>query len=168
MFWNKNASNWYRLSFSNFHSSLILQPISAVHPALPAWRRTRATRSVGTWAWPDCSMAVRGLGALRAGRRRLLSAWGTWCSGTEGVRWMGISGNLSRAGRCPKQGVRKKIARQSQPGMHHASTWLSAFVCRPHLQARPRLLVVCAHMCKCLWHVKSLLWQPPYSNFHKM
>ena len=62
MFWNANPSNWYRLSFSNFHSSVFLSTISALHPALPAWRRTRATRSVGTWAWPDCSMAVRGIG----------------------------------------------------------------------------------------------------------
>ena len=62
MFWNANPSNWYRLSFSNFHSSVFLQPISAVHPALPAWRQTRATRSVGSWAWPDCSMAVWGIG----------------------------------------------------------------------------------------------------------
>ena len=61
MCWNANPSNWYRLSFSNFHSSLFLQPISAIHPALPAWRRTQATGSVGTWAWPDCSMAVRGI-----------------------------------------------------------------------------------------------------------
>ena len=80
---------------------------------------------------------------------------------------MGISGSLSGAGRCPKQGVRKKVARQSQPGMHHASTWLSAFVSLPHFQARPRLLVVCAHMCRCLWHVQNLLWQPPSSNFHE-
>ena len=51
--------------------------------------------------------------------------------------------------------------------MHHASTWLSAFVRLPHLRARPRLVVVCAHMCRCLWRVKNLLWQPPYSDFHK-
>ena len=51
--------------------------------------------------------------------------------------------------------------------MHHASTWLSAFVRLPHLPAHPRLLMVCAHMCRCLWHVKNLLWQPPYSNFHE-
>ena len=51
--------------------------------------------------------------------------------------------------------------------MHHASTWLSAFVRVPHLPAHPRLLMVCAHMCRCLWHVKNLLWQPPYSNFHE-
>ena len=62
MCWNANPSNWYRLAFSNFHSSVFLRPISAVHPALPVWRQTRATRSVGTWAWPDCSMAVRGIG----------------------------------------------------------------------------------------------------------
>ena len=41
---------------------MFLEPISAIQPALRAWRRTRATRSVGTWAWPDCSMAVRGIG----------------------------------------------------------------------------------------------------------
>ena len=68
MFWNSNPSNWYRLSVSNFHSSVFLQPISAVHPILPAWRLTRATRSVGTWAWPHCSVAVRGTGAIGAGR----------------------------------------------------------------------------------------------------
>ena len=62
MFWNANTSNFYRLSFSNFHSSLFLQPISVVQPALLPWRQTRARRSVGTWAWPDCSMAVRGIG----------------------------------------------------------------------------------------------------------
>ena len=62
MFWNANPSNWYRLAFSNFHCSVFLQPISVVQPALLPWRRTRATRSVGTWAWPDCSMAVRGIG----------------------------------------------------------------------------------------------------------
>ena len=38
MFWNANPSNWYRLSFSNFSSSVFLQPISPVHPGLPAWR----------------------------------------------------------------------------------------------------------------------------------
>ena len=63
--------------------------------------------------------------------------------------------------------MRKKLARQNEPGMQHASTWLSAFVSLPHLQARSRLFVVCAEMCRCLWHVKNLLWQPPYSNFHK-
>ena len=109
-----------------------------------------------------------GHGAVGGGRPKLMSAWDTWCSGTWGVGWVGSSASLSGAGRCPKQGVRKEVARQSQPGMHHASTWLSAFVSLPHLQARPRLLVVCAHMCRCLWHVKSLLWQPPYSNFHKI
>ena len=51
--------------------------------------------------------------------------------------------------------------------MHHASTWLCAFVRLPHLPAHPRLWMVCAHMCSCLWHAKKLLWQPPYSNFHK-
>ena len=108
-----------------------------------------------------------GHGARGGGRHKLLSAWGTWCSGTGRVGWVRNSASLSGAGRCPKQGVRKEGARQSQPGMHHASTWLSAFVSLPHLQARPRLLVVCAHMCRCLWHVKNLRWQPPYSNFHK-
>ena len=62
IFWKANPSNSYRLSFWNFPSSVFLQPISALHSALPAWRRTRATRSVGTWASPDCSMAVRGIG----------------------------------------------------------------------------------------------------------
>ena len=51
--------------------------------------------------------------------------------------------------------------------MHHASTWLSAFVRLPHLPAHPRLLMVCAHMCRCLWHVQNLLWQPPSNNFHE-
>ena len=64
-FWNANPSNWYRLSFSNFHYSVFLEPISAVHPALPAWRRTRATRSVGTWAWPDAPWPYGGLVAVR-------------------------------------------------------------------------------------------------------
>ena len=62
VFWNANHSKWYRLSFLNLHSSMFLQQISSVHPALPAWRQTRATRSVGSWVWPDCSMAVRGIG----------------------------------------------------------------------------------------------------------
>ena len=146
---------------------MFLQLIPVVYSTLPAWRRTKVTRSVGTWAWPDFSMAVRGSGAMGAGRHKLLSAWGSWCSGTWGLGWMGISASLSWAERCPKQGVRKKVAGQSQPGMHHASTWLSAFVRLPHLPARPRLLMVCARMCRCLWHVKNLLWQPPYSNFHE-
>ena len=60
-----------------------------------------------------------------------------------------------------------KIGKQSQPGVHHASTWLSGFISLPHLQAHPRLLLVCAHMCRCLWNVQNLLWQPPYRNFHK-
>ena len=62
MFWKANPSNWYRLAFSKIQSFVFLQPISAVQPALLPWRRTRATRSVGTWAWPDCSMAVPGIG----------------------------------------------------------------------------------------------------------
>ena len=62
MFWNPNPSNWYRLAFSKIQSFVFLQPISAVQPALLPWRRTRATRSVGTWAWLDCSMAVRWIG----------------------------------------------------------------------------------------------------------
>ena len=82
MFWKANPSNWYCISFLNFHSSLFLQPISAVHPALPARRQTRATRSVGSWAWPDCSMAVWGAGARGGGRQTLLPAWGTGCCGT--------------------------------------------------------------------------------------
>ena len=146
---------------------MFLQPISAVHPALPAWRQTRATRSVGTWAWPGCSMAVGGIGPrevggtspCRHGARGVLA---------DGGRWIGIRVSSSGAGRCPKQGVKNKLARQSEPGMHDASTWLSAFVRLPHLQARSRLFVVCAEMCRCLWHVKNLLWQPPYSNFHKI
>ena len=64
--------------------------------------------------------------------------------------------------------MRKKVARQSEPEVHHASTWLSAFVSLPHLQGRSRLFVVCAEMCRCLWHVKNLQWQPPCSNFHKI
>ena len=40
---------------------MFLQSISVVHSALPAWRQTRAMGSVDTRAWPDCSMAVRGI-----------------------------------------------------------------------------------------------------------
>ena len=109
MFWNANPSNWYRLSVSNFHSSLFWHPISAVHPTLPAWHRTRATRSVSTWAWPECSRAIWGHGAVGGGRPKLLSAWDTWCSGTWGVGWVGSSAGLSGAGRCPKQGMRKEV-----------------------------------------------------------
>ena len=48
MLWKANPSNWYRLSLLNFHLYMFLEAISAIHPALWAWRRTRATRSVGT------------------------------------------------------------------------------------------------------------------------
>ena len=109
---------------------MFLQPISAVHSALLAWRLRRATRSVGTWAWPECSRAIWGHGAVGGGRPKLLSAWDTWCSGTWGVGWVGSSAGLSGAGRCPKQGVRKEVARQSQagcsmhlPGCPHSSAF---------------------------------------------
>ena len=39
---------------------LCFPSISAVQSALVAWRRTRLIRSVGTWAWPGCSMAAWG------------------------------------------------------------------------------------------------------------
>ena len=52
--------------------------------------------------------------------------------------------------------------------MHYASTWLSGFISLSHLQAHPRLLRVCAHMRRCVWHVENLLWKPPCSDFHKM
>ena len=61
-----------------------------------------------------------------------------------------------------------KIGKQSQPGVHHAFTWLSGFISLPHLQAHPRQLLVCAHMCRCLWNVENHLWKPPCSDFHKM
>ena len=61
-----------------------------------------------------------------------------------------------------------KIGKQSQPGVHHASTWLSGFISLPHLQAHPRQLLVCAHKCRCLWNVENHLWKPPCSDFHKM
>ena len=64
--------------------------------------------------------------------------------------------------------MRKKVARQSEPEVHHASTWLSGFISLPHLQAHPRQLLVCAHMCRCLWNVENHLWKPPCSDFHKM
>ena len=64
--------------------------------------------------------------------------------------------------------MRMKIGTQSQPGLHHASTWLSGFISLPHLQAHPRQLLVCAYMCKCLWNVENHLWKPPCSDFHKM
>ena len=64
--------------------------------------------------------------------------------------------------------MRMKIGKQSQPGVHHASTWLSGFISLPHLQAHPRQLLVCAHMCRCLWNVENHLWKPPCSDFHKM
>ena len=80
MFWNANPSNWYRLAFSKIQSFVFLQPISAVQPALLPWRRTRATRSVGSWAWPDCSMAVRGMGAVGAGSHGRQSAQANCCS----------------------------------------------------------------------------------------
>ena len=99
MFWNANPSNWYRLAFSNFHSSVFLQPISVVQPALLPWRRTRATRSVGTWAWPDCSIAVRGMGAVGAGSRKRQSAQGNFCFCIRGVLWTGRGVNVSGAGR---------------------------------------------------------------------
>ena len=92
MFWNANPSNWYRLAFSNFHSSMFLQPISVVQPALLPWRRTRATRSVGNWAWPDCSMADRGMGALGAGSHERQSAQGNSCFCSRGVLWPGRAG----------------------------------------------------------------------------
>ena len=118
MFWKANPSNWYRLSFSTFHSSLFFfKPISAVHLALAAWRRTRTTRSVGTWACPDCSMAVWGTGARWAVgtpsvcRHVALVVIGTW-----GMGWTGIKATLPGAGRYPKHGVREKVARRSQPG----------------------------------------------------
>ena len=146
MFWNANPSNWYRLSFSNFHSSVFLQPISALHSVLPAWRRTRTTRNVGTLAWPDCSNAALGTGAT--GTWALVASAGVayWVSGPWGLLWLQVGSGLSGAGRHAKQYVRKKIAKQRQSGMHHASTWLSGFISLPHLQARPRLLVVYAHM----------------------
>ena len=107
---------------------VFLYPISLVQQGLPAWRQTRATRRVGNWAWPDCSMAAMSLGAIGAGRHKLLLALGASCSRTRGVGWIGSSASVSGAGRHPEQDVRKKVAKQSQPGMHHASTWLSAFV----------------------------------------
>ena len=105
MFWNANPSNWYSLAFSNFHCCVFLQLISAVQPALLPWRRTRATRSVGVWAWPDCSMTVRGMGAVGAGSHKRQSAQGNCCflqsrgvvdrEGREFLR----SGNISEARR---------------------------------------------------------------------
>ena len=79
MFGNANPSNWYRLSFSNFHSSVFLQPISVVQPDLLPWRQTTATGSVSTWAWPDGSMAIRVMGALDAGSHKRQSGQGNFC-----------------------------------------------------------------------------------------
>ena len=90
-----------------------------------------------TSSWPNGVLAPWRLGARSFCRHGALVVVTLW-------RWKRreINGSLSGAGRYPKQAGRKEVARQSQPGMHHASTWLSAFVRLPHLQARPRLLVV--------------------------
>ena len=48
--------------------------------------------------------------------------------GAGGLGWMGIGGKLSKARRYPKQGGKKEVATRNQPGMHHGSIWLSAFV----------------------------------------
>ena len=57
-----------------------------------------------------------GHGAGGGGRLKLMSAWGSRCSGTRGVGWVGSNASLSGARRCPKQGVRNEVARQSQAG----------------------------------------------------
>ena len=89
--------------------------ISAVHPALPAWRQIGAMRSVGSWAGPDGSMAGRDIGVLGVLRPNLLAAWGTGCFATGGMGWTGVNASLPGAGRCPKHGVREKVAGRSQP-----------------------------------------------------
>ena len=146
IFWKANPSNSYRLSFWNFPSSVFLQPISALHSVLPAWRRTRTTRSVGTLAWPDCWNAALGTGATGTWALVASAGMGYWVSGPGRFLWFQVGSGLSGARRHAKQCVRKKIAKQHQLGMHHTSTWLSGFISLPHLQARPRLLVVYAHM----------------------
>ena len=146
---------------------MFLESISPVHPALRAWRRTRATRSVGTWAWPDFPMAVRGMAPAALGVTtvcqhvaRVLVAHGGWAG------W-GVPGSCRGHGDIRSKAGERKLPRElSLECIMHLSG-LSAFVGPRANKARSRLLVVCAHMCRCLWRIMTLRWQPPYSNFHK-
>ena len=108
-----------------------------------------------------------GHGASSPWRHNRVPACGKGPCGAWRLGWMGSAGKLSGARRYPKQGGRKEVATRSQPGMHHASLWLVRIRRPSREQARSRLLVVCAHMCRCLWRIMTLRWQPPYSNFHK-
>ena len=146
---------------------MFLESISPVQPALRAWRRTRATRSLGTWAWPDFPMAVRGMAPAALGVTtvcqhvaRVLVAHGGWAG------W-GVPGSCRGHGDIRSKAGERKLPRElSLECIMHLSG-LSAFVGPRANKARSRLLVVCAHMRRCLWYVKTLLWQPPYSSFHK-
>ena len=143
-------------------------PISAVHSAVLAWRQTRATGSVAPGhgqgaSWPSGELAPSGRGCHKL-PPDVNAGW----PGTREFGRAAKSAGSSGARRHPGRNVRMKIGKQSQPGMHYASTWLSGFISLSHLQAHPRLLRVCAHMRRCVWHVENLLWKPPCSDFHKM
>ena len=147
---------------------MVLWPISAVHSAVLAWRQTRATGSLAPGhgqgaSWPSGELAPSGRGCHKL-PPDVNAGW----PGTREFGRAAKSAGSSGARRHPGRNVRMKIGKQSQPGMHYASTWLSGFISLSHLQAHPRLLRVCAHMRRCVWHVENLLWKPPCSDFHKM
>ena len=111
----------------------------------------------GTWAWPGFFMGASWpSGELAPSGRGCHKLPPDVNAGWPGTREFGRaakSAGSSGARRHPGRNVRMKIGKQSQPGMHYASTWLSGFISLSHLQAHPRLLRVCAHMCRCMWHV---------------
>ena len=105
-----------------------LEPIFAIHPALPAWRRTRAIRSVGTGARPDFSMAVRNMAPAVPGVTtvcqlvaRVLVAHGGWAG------W-GLPGSYRGQGDIRSKAGERKLPREvSLECIMHLSG-LSAFV----------------------------------------
>ena len=146
MFWKANPSNWYRLSLLNFQLYMFLEAIFAIHPTLWAWRRTRATRSVGTWAWPDFLMAARGMALAALGVTtvcqhvaRVLVAHGGWAG------W-GVPGSCRGHGDIRSKAGERKLPREvSLECIMHLSG-LSAFV-GPRANKLAHDCWWCVHIC---------------------
>ena len=125
---------------------MFLELISVVHPALRAWRRTRATRSVGTCAWPDFPMAVRGMAPAARGVTtvcqhvaRVLVAHGGWAG------W-GVPGSCRGHGDIRSKAGERKLPRElSLECIMHLSG-LSAFV-GPRANKLAHDCWWCVHIC---------------------
>ena len=124
---------------------MFLESISPVHPALRAWRRTRATRSVGTW---DCQTSPWPYRAWRQQPLASQSGASTW----QRSPWrmaVGLDGN------CREVGGAKAIsdARREKGSCHAKSAWNASCISLACPHSSALALTKLAHDCWWCVHI---------------